>query len=71
MKKFHDNFGNVATIEENYIFAYNGANKKSVAYRLTLTAEYDDNYIYHISVHEIYKEDYNKMKCYSCGEWQE
>lgn len=47
-----DRFGNVATIEHCRIFPYNGAKEKEEAYRLSVCAGYDDNFLYHVSVHE-------------------
>ena len=71
MKKIlHDNFGNTATIEEVSIFAYNGAKRKEKAYRLSLTADYDNNFLYHVSVHENMQQVEFKLKGLSCNTWK-
>ena len=70
MKKIlHDNFGNTATIEEVFIFAYNGAKEKEKAYRLLLTSDYDNDFLYHVSVHESMQDVKNKLKKLSCNNW--
>lgn len=71
VKRFRDDFGNAALIEKVNTFAYNEAPRKTEAYRLMLIAEYDDNFVYHVSVHEILGEAENKLKCFSCNTWKE
>ena len=68
---YYDNAGNKATIEDVYIFPYQGASYKMVGYRLTLSAMYDDDFIYHVSVHETMNDAVHLMKTFSCGEWKE
>ena len=41
IKKFKDNFGNIAAIEQTETFPYRGAGKKTPCFRLYLMAEYD------------------------------
>lgn len=71
VKRFRDDFGNLALIEKVNTFAYNGAPKKTEGYRLMLFAEYDDNFLYHVSVYETLEEAENKLKCFSCDTWKE
>ena len=71
MKIYFDNFGNKAEIEKVKILPYNGADKKVNGYRLTLSAMYDDDFVYHVSVHESLAEAENKMRTFSCKEWEE
>lgn len=66
-----DKFGNIATIEQNKILPYNGASERQEAFRLSVRAGYDDNYLYHVSVHETERATKRKMKMLSCGEWEE
>ena len=66
-----DKFGNVATIERCRIFPYNGAMEKEEAYRLSVCAGYDDNFLYHVSVHETERAAKRRMNMMSCGEWEE
>lgn len=70
MKKIlHDNFGNTATIEEVFIFPYNGAKEKEKGYRLVLTSDYNNNFLYHVSVHESMQDVENELKKLSCNTW--
>lgn len=71
VKRFRDDFGNAALIEKVNTFAYNGAPRKTEGYRLMLIAEYDGNFVYHVSVYEILGEAENKLKCFSCNTWKE
>lgn len=67
MKKYKDNFGNTAKLEEKMIFPYKGANVKSTAYVLTISADYDNDFVYFVSVYETYDEALEKLRTLSCG----
>lgn len=71
VKRFRDNFGNLALIEKVNTLPYNGAPRKTEGYRLMLFAEYDDNFIYHVSCYETLEEAESKLKCFSCNTWKE
>ena len=50
---FHDEeHGNTAIIEKVKTFPYKGAPKKQTGFRLIVSADYDEGFIYHISLHE-------------------
>lgn len=67
---FGDSFGNTAKIEEVEILPYKGAEKKQKGYRLSLTADYDNGFLYHVSVHETEAEAMAEMRKYSCDTWK-
>lgn len=69
MGKFNDAFGNTATIVKETIIPYKGATKAVDAYKLPLTADYDSDYLYHVSVHETFDDAIKKMNEYSAGTW--
>ena len=66
---YHDNFGNTATIEEVYIYPYRGASDKEKGYRLTITADYDNDFVYHVEVVETLTDARHNMNELSCGFW--
>lgn len=70
-KIYKDNFGNTATIEGVMIFPYKGARKKENGFRLSIKSDYDNNFLYHVSVHETEKEAELKMREFSCNTWKE
>lgn len=70
MKVYKDDFGNTAFIETVETFPYNGAAKRENAFRLVLKADYDNDFIYHVSVYETGKEALNKLQEFSCGTFQ-
>lgn len=67
IKTLHDNSGNTATIEKWKTLPYNGAKKKTDAYRLSLYASYDNNFLYHVSTYESMEELENGLSRFSCG----
>lgn len=69
-KVYYDDFGNKAIIDECMIFAYQKATQKEKAYRLTLLSTYDNDFIYHISIHKSFDQAYQKMMKISCGTWK-
>ena len=64
---YKDDFGNTAKIEKSLIYPYNGATKKKEGFRLWITADYDNNFLYHVSVHETGKDALKKLESFSCG----
>lgn len=67
---FKDAFGNTATIEKETIIPYRGATKAELAYKLSLTADYDFDYLYHVSVHDSEEAALSKMKEFSGNTWE-
>lgn len=67
---FSDAYGNTATIYKEVILPYRGATKYVEGYKLSLTADYDCDYCYHVSVHETLDEALDKMSEYSGNTWE-
>lgn len=68
MKKLlYDNFGNTAKITKRKIYPFRGSQVKKDSYTLTLTADYEEDLIYFVSVYESEKEAMKKLKEFSCG----
>lgn len=49
------------------ISPYKGARKKENGFRLSIKSDYDNNFLYHVSVHETEKEAELKMREFSCN----
>lgn len=71
MKRFNDNYGNIATIEEKMILPYKDSLAREKGYILTLTAAYDNDFVYFVSIYETEKQAMNKLKEFSCNTWKE
>lgn len=65
--KCHDKFGNTATIKTKYMKAYKDAPTKDFAYVLTLTNDWDNDFVYFVSVYETEEEALKKLSEFSCG----
>lgn len=65
----HDAFGNTATICPKSILPSREAKQYKTAYVLTLSADYDNNFVYHVSVHESEDVAIERMQEFSCGLW--
>lgn len=70
MKVLHDNFNNTATIEKCLIIPFEGANYKEEGYRLTLTSDYDNDFLYFVSLYETEKEALEGLSDFSCNTWK-
>lgn len=66
----HDDFGNTATIEEKMLLGYKDARTRTKAYVLTLTADYDNNFVYHVSVYDRMEDLERALEKISCGTWK-
>lgn len=64
---YKDDFKNTAFITEEEIYPYYGASKRVKAYKLELSSDYDDDFTYHVSVHETLAEAEKKLSKMSCG----
>lgn len=70
IKILHDDFGNTATIEERIMLPYRGATKQKKSYVLSLTADYDMDFLYFRSVYESMEDVKTKLTILSCGTWK-
>lgn len=72
MKKvYYDDFENKAIIDEVKIYPYAKATEKKKGYRLTLLSLYDNEFIYHVSIHETFEEAHKNMMKTSCATWKQ
>jgi len=69
-KILHDDFGNTATIFEKMMLPYKGATKQKKSYVLSLTADYEMDFLYFRSVYESMEELNAKLATLSCGTWK-
>ena len=53
--------GNTGIIEEVNTYPYKGASKRQKSYRVIVKADYDNDFIYHISVFETLEEAKNDL----------
>ena len=71
MKKIlHDDYGNRAEIEEVATFPYKGSPKKEKSYKLSLCAEYDNDFLYFVSLYESEYDAMRKLENFSCNTWK-
>jgi hypothetical protein len=70
IKIFHDDFGNTATITERNMLPYKGSPIKEKGYILSITADYDNNFLYFVSVYESMGDAMEKLKMFSCNTWK-
>lgn len=62
-KIFHDEeHGHTGYIDEVYIYPYKGAACKKKSYRVTIEADFDDSFIYHVSVFETFEAAVNDLR---------
>lgn len=52
MVYFNKECGNTGMIEEVMIYPYKGASKRQMGYRVMIKVDYDNNFLYHVSVFE-------------------
>lgn len=71
MRTYKDSFGNTATIEEVEIYPHKGASQKETAYKLTCQAEYNNGFVYHVSVYETFKKAYFNLTGLSAATFTE
>ena len=65
-----DAYGNTATIFKETIIPYRGATKPVDSYKLSLTADYNSDYCYHVSVHDNMQAALDKMNEFSNQTWK-
>ncbi len=54
--------GDTGIIEEVNTYPYKGASKRQKSYRVIVKADYDNDFIYHISVFETLEEAKNDLR---------
>ena len=54
--------GNTGIIEEVNTYPYTGASKRQKGYRVMIKADYDNDFIYHVSVFETLEEAKNDLR---------
>lgn len=67
IKKYFDNFGNMATIEQKQIIPYKGSTRKEQAHILKCYATYDHNQLYFCSIYETKQKAQKQLQKFSCG----
>lgn len=70
MRILHDDYGNRAEVEEVVTLPYRNAPSKQKCYRLSLYAEYDNDFLYFVSMYGTEREVADELKCFSCGTWK-
>ena len=71
MKKIlHDDYGNRAEIEEVVTLPYKDSPTKEKGYRLSLYAEYDNDFLYFVSLYESKHDAMRKLENFSCNTWK-
>ena len=73
IKTLKDDYGNIATIEKIETIPYRGATKKTSLFRLSLMAEFDNNFLflYHVSCYETLEETLAELSKCSAGTFKE
>lgn len=67
IRTLRDQYGNLASIEKVECIPYNGARKKELCFRLSIIAEYDNNFLYHVSCHETLQHALYRLHEFSNG----
>ena len=71
IKMFRDDYENVATIERIESIPYSGATIRTTLFRLCLIAEYDNDFLYHVSCYETLEETLAELLKCSAGTFKE
>lgn len=71
MKIYKDSFGNTAKIECVEILPYKGASSKEIGYRLWVTNDYEDDFVYFVAVYETFTVAEQKLSQLSAGTFTE
>ena len=66
-----DDFGNTATIVRRKILPYKGSAEREFGYVLTLTADYENDFVYFVSVYSTEKDAMNRLEQSSCNTWKQ
>ena len=68
---YKDKFGNTAVIERAYVKPFRESKEKIKSYRLILSSDYENDFIYHISLYETKREAVDKLRGFSGGSFEE
>lgn len=71
MKIYKDNFGNTAKIERIKVLPYKGSLYKETCWRLWVTSDYDNNFVYFVSVYETFTNAKMELNKLSAGTFKE
>ena len=69
-KILHDDYGNRAEIERVIRLPYKGAHKHETAYRLSLYAEYNNDFLYFVLLYESEHDAMKELENFSCNTWK-
>ena len=67
---YHDKNGYTATIEKECIKKNSMDTKDVIVYRLTISCDYNNDFIHHISVHENKLSAFDELSKHSNDEWE-
>ena len=70
IKVLHDDYGHTATICERMALMHKGDVERRKVYILSLTADYDMDFLYFRSVYESMEELNAQLEKFSCGTWK-
>lgn len=71
LKIYKDDFGNTATIEQREILPYRNSPIKEKAFILSITADYENNFMYHRKVFPSEYDALNDLSEISCNTWKQ
>ena len=66
---YKDIFGNRAEITTTYSLPFKDSKRKVKTYVLKCFAEYDNDFLYHLSCFDCMEDAIGKLNKFSCGEW--
>lgn len=67
---YKDSYGNTARIEPVITHPFKGGFIET-GYRLVVSADYDNDFVYFVSMYETFEAAYQKLKQFSCGSFRE
>lgn len=70
MLVYKDIFGNRAEITMTYSLPFKDSKRKVKTYVLKCFAEYDNDFLYHLSCFDDKDEAIKKLTTFSCGQWE-
>lgn len=68
---FHDDYQNVAFIQPVKVFPYFGSEVKRVSYRLIIKSDYEQGFVYFVSVYETKEQALQKLNEISNGSFRQ
>ena len=67
MMMFNDDYGHCAVVREVKILAHREAKKRTSSWEFTLYSTFDNNRVYHLSMHESLEDALKNLELFSCG----